>query len=967
MTDVQWIQCNSRDEAARVGLTTFLRAHLPVRPAGTRVRLTAKERILIHLSDYAKYSDAVEVPAEMGQGPIAQAAGIYLQHVRQFLDPLLKEGLVRERTAHVKGHRRRLKVYNLTESGRFAAARLREQVRTEEVRVRDAEGERLTTVGEILRESPGSIPLSIIVREMGEGRVIDLTSLGGGPKKGFFARLSEAPRLEAFVGREAELEILTREQGGPRICVIRGVAGIGKSSLAAKACERLRSSRNVYWHRIRPWDTRLSILAGLGDFLAAIGRPGLRAVLERGEGGRADEVLREDLNGAGSILVFDDVHEAIPEVVELLRFLKDAIADAPDARALVLTRRSVPFYDRRDVVIRKLIKEIDLEGLGRDEIAALLPTDSAGRRLVTIARKLGGHPLFVELLRSSAPRDVGTASLTDIRRFIEEEIYSELSDSERRMMKMAALYAVPFPREAIFADPGLSHDVFLSLLTKSLIRPVEADAFEVHDTIRDFFTSVLTPSEREALAPLAVNWLVALSKTATDAGDFTIALNDLSNALGLATSKEARAALSENLGDTYEKLGDFPAFLATFTEALREEVNPESIARLHRKTASALLVRGEPASGEIEAAFRALGELPSMERGWLHLLRSRVASTQEEWREAREEGEAALTAFTASGDAEGQTLAWLALGSMEIYAPQGNPSEAVRCLLSALDLSKAEHRPDEEARAHVSLVNVYAYRIGDVKEATRHIEAIRSLEPSITNPFVLRSTLMFRGWFALYQQRDYEAAESFFAQAASLSRKIHDRAGIAYANGGQAQTLFFRGEIGAAREGLRKFAAEVPEFGSSGEEVEALWSVAEASLVLGDSAGFLEVAAKVREARLAEGVAARPLHARVLEGLDAFLRGDSDSCCTAFEAALDVAETSYQAGEAWPLGVVHFYYGVALQGMGRDAEGSEHVRQAREVLLRGGILAQLDAIARDESALVDYLRRGFLAARLGRS
>ena len=133
------------------------------------MRLTAKERILIHLSDYAKYSEAVEVPAEMGQETLAQAAGIYLQHVRQFLDPLMKEGLVRERTAHVKGHRRRLKVYNLTESGRLVAARLQGQVRTEEIRVRDAQGERLATVAEILRGSTGPIPLSMIVREMGEG------------------------------------------------------------------------------------------------------------------------------------------------------------------------------------------------------------------------------------------------------------------------------------------------------------------------------------------------------------------------------------------------------------------------------------------------------------------------------------------------------------------------------------------------------------------------------------------------------------------------------------------------------------------------------------------------------------------------------------------------------------------------------------------------------------------------------
>ena len=165
------------------------------------VRLTAKERILIHLADYAKYADVVEVTPEMGQEGIARAAGIYVQHVRQFLDPLLKEGLVRERTAHVKGHRRRLKVYDLTDSGRLSASRLREQIRGEPIRVRDATGVRATTVGELVREASGKITIAALMQAASEGEVVDLAVLGAAAPSGTVARLTEAPRLDAFVGR----------------------------------------------------------------------------------------------------------------------------------------------------------------------------------------------------------------------------------------------------------------------------------------------------------------------------------------------------------------------------------------------------------------------------------------------------------------------------------------------------------------------------------------------------------------------------------------------------------------------------------------------------------------------------------------------------------------------------------------------------------------------------------------------
>src|SRR5216117_914798 len=90
---------------------------------------------------------------------------------------------------------------------------------------------------------------------------------------------SDLPRISRFVGRHAELGRLTTAAGETRVFVIRGVAGIGKSYLAAKACDDLRGTRSLFWHRVRPWDTRQSILAAIAEFLAAAGRPGLRSVL----------------------------------------------------------------------------------------------------------------------------------------------------------------------------------------------------------------------------------------------------------------------------------------------------------------------------------------------------------------------------------------------------------------------------------------------------------------------------------------------------------------------------------------------------------------------------------------------------------------------------------------------------------------------------------------------------------------
>jgi tetratricopeptide (TPR) repeat protein len=923
------------------------------------VRLTAKERILIHLADYTKYAQTAEVPANMGQEGIARAAGIYVQHLRQFINPLIKDGMVRERIAHVAGHRRRLRVYDLTDSGRMAAARLRGQVRAKPIRVRDAAGIKETTVGDALRETGGGATLVDIVREAGERDIVDLPSLQ--PVKGaaFVARLTEAPGLRTFVGRTKELQALTHEGEGPRLFFVHGVAGIGKSSLAAKACERLRGSRNLYWHRVRSWDTRLAILAGLADFLANLGRPGLRVVLARGDEETADHVVQEDLQGTRTVLVFDDAHDAAPEVLRFLRFLKDVLAGAPDLSMIVLSRRTLPIYDRRDVAIHGLVQEIDLRGLGAEDIAVLVGGDPGSSRLQNAARKFGGHPLILELMRSTAQRGPSTESLTDVQRFVEEEIYSELTEPERRMMKTAALYEVPIPREALLADAALSHDVLLSLTGKALIRRVGDDAFGVHDTIRDFFVSILTASERGVLAPTASQHLLRLSADAHARRDFVAVLNCLANALRLASSPVEEASLWESVGDTNERMGDFPAALVAYAEARRRLSDPEAVARVHRKTAAALIVRGDidPAISEIEAGFEVLAERSSVERGWFELLQCRIASFREDWAEARGHGEAALASFHGFRDVHGMALASAELATIETYSPTGDPAEAERYLMSAMESAKAMKDAEFEARVRIALANLFANRIGDVERATRQWREVEAVQEGIGDPHVRRNLLMIKGWFALYQQADFQAAESLFTQAVQLARRIHDPATLAFAEYGLASTLYYDGKPEAAREAFGRFAAEADTQGTPGYAMEARWMIAECSLVLEDLTGFRQMAAGFRNPKFSAGVAARPIHAKVIAALDALLGGDRDRCRTSFAEAFRLAGTYVGTPDAMLIAFLNIFYGIALPGMGEEPRSEEINRKTVRSLEQYGLKAQLLMMRETGPRIVEFLRK----------
>jgi len=139
-------------------------------------RLTAKERILLHLLDFSKHSDAAEFPPELTSNGIGQAVGIDSRHVAQYIRPLVKEGLVRERTARVRGVAQRRKVYTLDAAGWQSATGIRERVLFLTVRVRDESGDRQATVAEILAATHGHRKLLDVMREVTEMGVVTLSA-----------------------------------------------------------------------------------------------------------------------------------------------------------------------------------------------------------------------------------------------------------------------------------------------------------------------------------------------------------------------------------------------------------------------------------------------------------------------------------------------------------------------------------------------------------------------------------------------------------------------------------------------------------------------------------------------------------------------------------------------------------------------------------------------------------------------
>ncbi len=940
--------------------------------------LAVKDRILLHLLEFVKNADDPRAPQEMTGEGIARATWIDVRHVPQNVRPLLRDGLVAERSCHVQGGTRRRKTYCLTDPGRRAAIRAREALMAQTVPVRDDFGVLELPLSNVLEQTGGRRSVLELARRAVIEGVLDRSTLDSAPvSKGpglggmFVETLLGAPHVDGFVGRDRELSLVTSDSGPP-LFMVQGVAGIGKSWFGAKACELLHDKKNLFWHRVRPWDTSQSILADIADFIDALGRPNLRSVIVRGDGALARRILRDDLPGTNSLLVFDDAHEAVPDVLPLLRDLGDIVATANDVRMLVLTRRSLPFYDRRDVILARKVCEIDLHGLDIQELRTLIPQGGSTVALLNMGWKLGGHPLLLELARSVGHSGSAVEYLRDARRFLEEEVYQDLSAHEKTMMKLAALYQTPVPREAFFGGPELTYDVLLSLQSRALIRRVGEDAFEVHDTIRDYFDSILSDSDRTTLGHFALSQLQDLASQAEAAGDCLASIDYLSNALRLHLPSGRRVALLERLGDAYHWIGDLLQTLTAYKEGLRETEDPEVIARLHRKAARALWVRGNkaPAWDEVMEGLEALGTRRSVERGWLDLVGSFVdPSVHQDGDQPLLPIRNAIEAFREFSEKHGEAEALLSLGYVLIHTPECDLAEGERFLQDGLDLATSLSDRRLVSEGHTDLVHFYLVHNPDVEKAMVHIAAAES---SVRGQDAFtRSDALY--WKALAQTEflgDFAGAAANLKEVMALARQGYDAEGSFLARHDLANLAYYRGDIVEARAQHEALWRESRT--SDGFEFKwaahSLWAAAECCLLQADRGGFESLVDEAKGSWVREQITQRIVVVDILLGIAAIIRGDNREFESRFSQGLSAAERAFRTREApfqFRSYLVPYFYGAAIRARGQDERGSLHIARALDILQTYRMKPARDALVRNEDRFVQVLREWGSPARLG--
>lgn len=641
--------------------------------------LSQDERILLHLARYERYRQEWEVPREICQEGIGETLTILVNNVSRALSGMLSAGLVEERLAHMRGMARRRKSYFLTERGRRALDALERRLRATAVDV-EIGGSRkevpLAHLEETIARRVGRRPdLLTLVEALRAGRTreedLAATASGGSAPTlaAFVESLLGAPAVDRFVGRDVELRRIATalEDPGRTAIVLWGLAGIGKSTLAAKAIEAVRGHRHLLWHRCTEWDTLRGLVAVLSAFLGQIGRSRL-AGMRRLRWTSPSELLsplHADLRDLPSLLIFDDLHRLPAESRTFLALLLEASRGG--ATDLLLLSRELPaFYARGEAGPQGAVLEIEVGGLSEEAGRQLLPTlpAEAFHRAWTTTH---GHPFFLGLFAAGAPAEA------DLTRFLDREIYAKLSDDERGIIHSLAVHRLPVTLDAL---PRATPPLLGALRDRGLVRET-GGAFEMHDLLRDFVRTRIPSEERRALhSAAAVYWTSRDApealRQALDAESWSEAASKALDVVpGLAEDDPAEAwAILDRLPKDRVPPETWPDLL--FLRALSKEGLGD--------IAGALALYQEALAGE---------ETRGGDKASLATLHQRIAQMQREastLEETRASHRRAIELFEEAGDNEGQVLELVHLASL--YRRHGKTAEARQTLDRAMKVAK---------------------------------------------------------------------------------------------------------------------------------------------------------------------------------------------------------------------------------------------------------------------------------------
>ncbi len=317
----------------------------------------------------------------------------------------------------------------------------------------------------------------------------------------------DPPDVADFVNRGAEqnnLEELIRLK--KHMIIIQGIAGIGKTQIAAKLLENIKNDYVTYWKEMRNVDTfYLELIRNLAGFLRNNNDSELADYIE--DDGTDHEIiiniLLNSLKEKQYVLFFDNYQVVENKAVNgLFKRFKDKLTNS----TIIITTREPPQFVNHVVdEIENKVKEENVKGFELEATREYLEQKGvkvSQEQLVKIDQKIGGHPnslrLFVSLSgEMEIDEIIENLPETEVLDWLYYVCYDKLIRDGQDVLETLSVFRTAVTADACIQVSKTSNvkKILMSLIRKLLVER-KRNLYYLHDSIRELsYNKIDNPKE----------------------------------------------------------------------------------------------------------------------------------------------------------------------------------------------------------------------------------------------------------------------------------------------------------------------------------------------------------------------------------------------------------------------------------------------------------------------------------------
>ena len=312
----------------------------------------------------------------------------------------------------------------------------------------------------------------------------------------------EPPELEEFVDRVDYLDNLNNSLDRSMI-IIQGLAGIGKTLLAAKFKRFIEDDYITSWKELHNFDTFDTLAQFFAGFLRENDDTKLVEYLESGQQDRESitSILLQSIENKQYIFFFDNYHEVKDdEIHDLFKRLKDGMKRS----TIILTTRTEPPLISQADKVKNRISEETVEGFNitaTKEYLESIRVYLTDEQLSKLDQCIKGHPLFMLMIAQMINENdldeiLENIPETSIDKYLYDEVYSRLNEDEQKLFEVMSIFRIPFtPDACVHVSRNKNIKKTLRVLEeKLLVKKKKAGLYYLHDILRDFSYNLIDDS-----------------------------------------------------------------------------------------------------------------------------------------------------------------------------------------------------------------------------------------------------------------------------------------------------------------------------------------------------------------------------------------------------------------------------------------------------------------------------------------